>query len=157
MIGLLITTILGFFIWSKQEQAKKKIELYEELIKNAEGFYVSMPPDQAEELKREFIRKYRKIFLYASDELIQSINAFLISVHVMTHDPVSDDEKKRLFGNMIINARKDMLCLTDLSISEAIFLFLIPKSIMPRKLSLWVRNRSTILIDQDLMHLKPNS
>jgi len=89
-------------------------------------------------VREKFILEYNKSFLFASDEVIRSINCFLKSVH--TEKIHTDQIKEQLFANMILTMRQDL-----------------SSSILKRCFN-YIRHplKRTQLIDNDFMHVNAN-
>ena len=102
-----------FAIRSKRDEAilKFKEEKYANLLLLMQGFVGNTISG---DLKREFFKELYKSWLYASDEVIKSINAaiqFLISLRGKAPD---SDQGIKLVGNIVLEMRKDLYGKTSL-------------------------------------------
>ena len=93
---------------------KGKEEYYSKMLKALHGFYVS---SKDKELREKFIEASRISWLYASDDVIESINNFFNLIKIGA-EKVLDDEKKKALGQILVNMRKDLGIKTELKSSD---------------------------------------
>jgi len=91
-----------------------KEKRYIKMLKALHGFYESTNKD---DLKQKFIEEYRISWLYASDDVIKSIDNFFDMIKVGAEN-VSQEEKKKALGQIVINMRKDLRIETKLRPSD---------------------------------------
>ena len=91
-----------------------KEEKYAKLLLKLQGFVGLTTSAQ---LKREFFEEQYQCWLYASDDVVRSINALLTLVKE-THGAVPDpDAGRKVVGDIVLAMRRDLLGKTDLTYS----------------------------------------
>ena len=95
---------------------KNEEEIYNVLAQDIEAFYGSVQDqDDIFDLKSEFIDNYRLLWLYAPDEIIKSVNEFLIQ---SGGSQPSESPQTRAFRESILGMRKRMIKNTSLEPSD---------------------------------------
>ena len=99
---------------AKRDEAinRFKEEKYKNLLIKLQGFVGTTSSTQ---LKKEFFEEQYQAWLYASDEVVEAINALVqlvIEGHGRDPDPTSG---RKAVGNVVLAMRKDLLKRTSLS------------------------------------------
>lgn len=105
-----IPLIIAITIWYLNERSKRteqqyklRESIYSKMLDSLEGFYEGGDI----ELRRLFLREYRKLWLVSSDSVIESVNNFFDTVHVLRQ--ASDTEKENALGKMVTSLRRDLI------------------------------------------------
>jgi hypothetical protein len=97
---------------------KTREEIHKEFLKNIDFIYKADYLTEEEKLKKRhnFLKTYRSLFLYASDNEVKSVNGMLDSiVDYELNEPKEMQEKKDKIGNGFIVLRKHVLPKTKLT------------------------------------------
>jgi hypothetical protein len=115
LVGALVGSILGPAIIEylklktepKRKERQESEERYNQMLKNFTGFIGNADKKQID----TFYENYRLAWLYAPDEVIRSINTFLVSIGGSQLSPAESDKASR---KMIFEMRKAFKGKTDL-------------------------------------------
>jgi hypothetical protein len=112
VLNMYITTVYGPKFqesWRQKSQKETRIwsqneERFSNMLKTLEGFYIEYPdPQEALKLRKEFMKEYRQVWLYSSDDAIRKINAFFLSTGYSKNVETVQD---KTFRGMVYNMRK---------------------------------------------------
>jgi hypothetical protein len=110
--GFATPIVVATIAWMFNERSKlkwnqhaKREERYSRLIEAIEGFYVTAEDPHGS--RQEFLKQLNQSWLYCPDEVINCAYAFLDAVKVGSTS--SPDDKERLFGDLVVSIRKDLL------------------------------------------------
>ena len=105
-IGI-IGYLLKYMISQKFEVMAKKREVYEE-ISTALGIFLTGRDITADDKKR-FLEDYSKLWLWASDSVIQAGNEFMdIMIGFNASDEGSQKEAKRAYASFVIEMQREL-------------------------------------------------
>lgn len=115
LIAILSGTTVAFvnyFLFLKQKfrelERSQKLEAYGEFLDSARGFLndPNLDFDKSFEAQQDFIKRfYNKIWVYASNDVIKSVDNFFNSVSI-SH--TNDDDKTRALNELIVKIREDL-------------------------------------------------
>ena len=115
LIGIALGAFLGFLFTSraKRDEAmlRFKEEKYAKLLVKLQGFVGSTTSSQ---LKREFFEEQYQAWLYASDEVVESLNHL---IRLVTENQGADpdpQEGRKVVGEVVLAMRRDLLQKTNL-------------------------------------------
>jgi len=113
-----VGALLAFVFTSRARRDESilrfKEEKYAKLLIKLQGFVGVTTSGQ---LKREFFEEQYQSWLYASDEVVQSVNA-LVSLVIEAKGSMPDPEAgRRAVGNVVLAMRRDLLGGTRLDYS----------------------------------------
>ncbi len=108
-----IPLVIGYctqsYLSQRQEIALKKhnekIERYTKLLQAMSGFYGK----GVKEDKEKFLEEYRIAWLFASDDVILSINEFFKVIDSKTRGEFTGDEQLIALSKVVCNIRKDIM------------------------------------------------
>ena len=107
--------ILGYFFTSRAKRDESivrfKEEKYAKLLIKLQGFVGATTSAQ---LKREFFEEQYQSWLYASDEVIESLNALVQLVKEGQGSAPDPDAGRKAIGNVVLSMRRDLLRKTKL-------------------------------------------
>ena len=107
----LMGAVIAWFAneWQKRiwEEYQRKEAKYQALLKSLEGFYTSVEPTKAKQLKQIFLDNLNLCWLYCPDDVIKKAYAFLNSVH--TNEKYPDAQKEKALGELVLAVRQDLL------------------------------------------------
>jgi Pyruvate/2-oxoacid:ferredoxin oxidoreductase delta subunit len=99
-------------IWLLNERSKRKWEYFQRkeekykiLLESLNAFYTTAQNPTTG--RSDFLNQLKQCWLYCPDEVILKINKFIDSISVDV--TMSDEERKRLLGESILEIRKDMI------------------------------------------------
>jgi hypothetical protein len=105
IFGVSFPVLIAYFSWDLKQKNTKKRKGYEKLIYLLNSFYENKKPAD----RQKFIDEYRNAFLYASDDVLKSINNFFESVKVGKNKNAEAEDKEEMFSKIVIEMRKDIL------------------------------------------------
>lgn len=119
ILGPIILELLKLTIEPKRKERREIEVRYFNMLKSLTGFYEStLDPNQI----KTFYDHYRVAWLYAPDEVIESINNFLIAVGGA---PRTQTEAEKTTRKMVLEMRRTFRGKTKLKPEQ--FLFIMPK------------------------------
>lgn len=89
------------------EEYERKERRYSALVDSLQGFYVTKSPEQARQLKAQFLQELNNCWLYCPDEVIHKAYAFLSTVHTGANS--TDEAKEKAVGELVLSIRQDLL------------------------------------------------
>ena len=111
VISAWVTYVFALKSKKSENILKFKEEKYSNLLIHLQGF---VGKTTSTELKRKFFEEQYKSWLYASDEVVISINN-LVKLLIKERGESPDHQKgKKVVGNIVLEMRKDLLGKTDL-------------------------------------------
>lgn len=105
IFGVSFPVLIAYFSWDLKQKNTKKRKGYEKLIYLLNSFYENKKPAD----RQKFIDEYKNAFLYASDDVLKSINNFFESVKVGKNKNAEAEDKEEMFSKIVIEMRKDIL------------------------------------------------
>jgi hypothetical protein len=113
--SVMLGAILGYFFTSRAKRDESivrfKEEKYAKLLIKLQGFVGITTSAQ---LKREFFEEQYQSWLYASDEVIESLNALVHLVKEGQGSAPDPDAGRKAIGNVVLSMRRDLLRKTKL-------------------------------------------
>jgi hypothetical protein len=113
--SIALGAILGYFFTSRAKRDESivrfKEEKYAKLLIKLQGFVGATTSAQ---LKREFFEEQYQSWLYASDEVIESLNALVQLVKEGQGSAPDPDAGRKAIGNVVLSMRRDLLRKTKL-------------------------------------------
>ena len=107
--------LLAFLFTSRTKRDESilrfKEEKYAKLLVKLQGFVGITTSGQ---LKREFFEEQYQSWLYASDEVVQSVNALVSLVIEAKGSPPSPEKGRRAVGEVVLAMRRDVVRKTHL-------------------------------------------
>ena len=115
LVSAALGALLAFLFTSRAKRGESilrfKEEKYAKLLVKLQGFVGVTTSGQ---LKREFFEEQYQSWLYASDEVVQSVNA-LVSLVIEAKGSLPDPEAgRRAVGEVVLAMRRDLLRKTHL-------------------------------------------
>ncbi len=113
--------LAGVVLWHLNEKSKLELEKrvrrqerHEKLLTHLKGFYVFT--ENAKEDKEKFLEEWRLAFLYCSDDVIRSGNAFLDTV--AADQKSSSEERGQMVREFVMALRRDIYGETQLTTDD---------------------------------------
>jgi hypothetical protein len=110
-IGAFLTYLFTSRVKRGESIVRFKEEKYAELLVKLQGFVGSTTSAQ---LKREFFEAQYQSWLYASDDVVKSLNAMVRLVIENRGSPPKPEVGRRAVGEIVLAMRRDLLHETDL-------------------------------------------
>jgi len=113
-----IPLLIAIIIWHLNEKSKRldmqynlKVEIYGRMLETISCFYPMGDPS----LKPEFLKQYRKLWVVANDDVINSVNEFFV---VAENAKSTQDEKQSALGDVVSKMRQDLISNRGVIIKE---------------------------------------
>jgi len=115
LISAAVGALLGYLFSSRAKRDESiirfKEEKYAKLLVKLQGFVGATTSGQ---LKREFFEEQYQAWLYASDEVVESLNALVRLVIEGQGSPPDRKAGREAVGNIVLAMRRDLLRKTGL-------------------------------------------
>ncbi len=115
LVSAAVGALLGYLFSSRAKRDESMIrfkeEKYAKLLVKLQGFVGATTSGQ---LKREFFEEQYQAWLYASDEVVESLNALVRLVIESQGSPPDRKAGRKAVGNIVLAMRRDLLRKTDL-------------------------------------------
>jgi hypothetical protein len=117
--SVVLGAVLGYIFTSRAKRDESivrfKEEKYARLLLKLQGFIGITTSAQ---LKREFFEEEYQAWLYASDEVIESLNALVNLVKESQGSVPDPDVGRKAIGNVVLSMRRDLLGKTKLGFAS---------------------------------------